>query len=302
MRFTINEILAEAIMNSTPAVIVEGVDDIEVYDVIKNDVNSSFNVIAVENIDDYVEGCQGVKDAMDDVNSLVNTSAFNYRNYIVGIIDKDVCDFRNEVPNNDFIFHLKYYSIESYFCTNEIVGEILKLSTRTTENLISDDTKDVVFNSVAERLKVLYLLSLEALKGAVDSNYESLVKYSFPIGRFIKNNDVITGVNSKEEELLLFAQQLGLSNELSSMKRFVRGKWLIFLYCFELENALKNISGNCHEHGVETCQYCAVEAFDKCLYRLKDGFTHKTIRNSVYNFTDKIDFSDVKNRLQEMVA
>ncbi|MEH8173571.1 hypothetical protein [Aeromonas veronii] len=62
-----DEILNEAIISGTPILIVEGIDDIQVYEDISDHAGKQVEVYAVENIGNLSEGCRGVIDCIRTV-------------------------------------------------------------------------------------------------------------------------------------------------------------------------------------------------------------------------------------------
>ncbi|MGQ6466019.1 hypothetical protein ACUNEK_06565 [Serratia sp. IR-2025] len=119
MKYEISEILNTAIMTKSISVIVEGVDDIQVYYGIAKSANKIVEIFPIETIDGYAPGCNHIVTAMDDILELPKANV-NIDNYIIGIIDKDVKDFRGEMPTNPLILTLKHYSMESHFVDKKV--------------------------------------------------------------------------------------------------------------------------------------------------------------------------------------
>ncbi len=287
-------------MTKTPTVVVEGIDDVPVYDNLAEQLEGTFQILAVENIDGYSAGCDGVTSAMDYINGL-SPSKFNYKKFIVGIIDKDIKDYRGEISSNGYIFPLKYYSMESHFVCREITNELIKFSTKTTSGMRGEVLESYVYNKVISSLNLLYLISLEALKGGIDRNYTAEVSFSSNVGRF-KDPTLISRIREKEELLLSFAHSLELSFSIESMRKFVKGKWLLEVFCIEIEKVIKTLSLECSNNEFDTCQFCISEAYDKCLYKIKDGINHKVIKCHAMNFTNNSNFEYIKSKLNEMVS
>ena len=87
--YEIDEILNEAIITGVPALIVEGIDDISIYDNLALKVPFEYEVYAVENIEGFSEGCEQVILAVEELNTL-ESEAHELTNHVLGVIDKDV--------------------------------------------------------------------------------------------------------------------------------------------------------------------------------------------------------------------
>ena len=76
-KYEIDEILSMAIMTKTAHVLVEGVDDVRIYEKLSS---GDCEVYAIESIEGYSGGCDFVKDAIQDLNSIdMNRITIFYR-------------------------------------------------------------------------------------------------------------------------------------------------------------------------------------------------------------------------------
>ncbi len=275
--YEIDELLNEAIMTSIPILIVEGIDDISIYSKLANKVPFDVEVYAVENIEGYGEGCSHVIKAIKELNRLPNSN-HNLSNHILGIIDKDVRDFRGELPEVEPILVLNYYSIESHFVSKTIIKHILTLCTKANKELITDDLCELIMDEIEIKLIDLYYFSLESLKNAIEPDYEENFSYSFSCGR-IKDSNTRELVLSKKDELDIFAVDMGVIPCLDTLKCITKGKWLIDVFSSELICSINNLKNQCKENRISSCKSCVTEAYDKCLYRIKDGFTKGAIKS-----------------------
>ena len=116
MRYDLEETIIAGLMCNKPVVIVEGQDDIKFYDNIAtlNDLN--VDICAVETIEGYSEGCEQVINAMAQAESLIHNDD-SLKMYIMGIIDRDVRQYLNNVPEMENLLVLKYYSYETHLIT-----------------------------------------------------------------------------------------------------------------------------------------------------------------------------------------
>ncbi len=293
--YEIDEILNEAVMTGVPTIIVEGIDDIEIYNEIARSVPFDVEVYAVEYIDGFGEGCEQVIKALKELNEIPNTKN-NLMNHVLGIIDKDVRDYRGEIPDVKPILILNYYSIESHFISKNIINSTLSLCSKASQELITDQLCTDIMNDVENKLLDLYYISLESLKHSLEKEYETSFRYSFTSGR-IQDQKIKAVIASKKEELDKFACDQGLEPSLETLKSITKGKWLIDVFSYELINIIKSLQGLCETHKILTCKSCIIKAYDKCLYRIKDGINNNTIKSLAITNTDGTDFKYIIDRI-----
>ena len=296
IQYEIDEVLNEAIMTGVPALIVEGVDDIPIYSQITSKISFKTEIYAVETIQGYSEGCEQVISAITDLNALPNQ---NYRlpNHILGIIDKDVRDYRGELPQIEPILVLNYYSIESHFVSKSIIEHTLKLCTKANRELITEELVQIIMDEIETKLLDLYYFSLESLRKSLERDYNADFSYSYSCGRI---NDVVvkSKICSKKDELDKFASNHNLQPNLNALKKITKGKWLIDVFSSELLKSINNLQEKCKEDLIVTCKSCATNAFDKCLYRIREGFTKKTINSLILSNTDSSEFTYIIDRIR----
>ncbi|HHQ6588658.1 TPA: hypothetical protein ACSTLS_000181 [Serratia fonticola] len=299
MKYLLGEIVTQSIMTKTPTIVVEGIDDVKIYDSIVRSIGRNSFVLPVECISEYSEGNEHVIKAMNFVSQLP-MSKYSYKDYILGIIDKDVRDFRGELPENELILALSVYSIESHFVNKESILYFIEETTRATSDLISEKLEDVIISEVMANFEDLYIFSLDALRGAMDDTYESYLGYSSSEGRIINEVD-IQEIRKRRDELIAFSTSIGVEYGLESLKRIAKGKWILFLFCYQLEKAIKSLPKKCKSHEVASCRVCIAD-IEKCLYKIKEGINHKTIKNLLVN---KVHFSEmdyIRDRIGSLSA
>lgn len=296
--YEIDELLNEAVMTGVPILIVEGIDDISIYSDVSQKVTFDVEVYAVETIEGYGEGCDQVIAAVEELNTLQNDS-HNLSNHILGVIDKDVRDFRGEIPDIDPILVLNYYSIESHFVSKTIVEYILHLCTKVDKELITDGICQIIMDEIETKLLDLYYFSLESLKNSLEVDYDAKFSYSFSCGR-INDQHTRELVLSKRAILDDFATENNLRPCLDTLKAITKGKWLIDVFSTELIGSINNLKKKCEEQVISSCRSCITEAYDKCLYRIKDGFTKKTIKSLALSNVNGSEFNYIIERITNM--
>lgn len=293
--YEIDELLNEAVITGVPVVIVEGIDDISIYDEISTRVPFDVEIYAIENIEGFSEGSYQVISAIEDLNSLPNDKHV-LSNHILGIIDKDVRDYRHEIPEVEPLLILNYYSIESHFVSKNVISNILILSSKTNRDLVSDELCSGMMGEIETGLLELYYFSLESLRNSIEPTYAESFAYSYAAGR-IYDDQTRQNVLDKQHELDAFATSLAISPSIDTLKSISKGKWLIDIFSQKLLDNMEGLQEKCAESSIKTCKSCISQAFDKCLYRIKDGFTKKTIKNLVLSNVEGADVKYIADRI-----
>ena len=294
MAFEIDEILNEAVMTGVPSVIVEGIDDISIYECISKRLPFSVEVYPVEYIDGFGEGSKEVLRAIEEI-ELVPSSVHRVADHVLGVIDKDVREFRNEMPVSDAVLMLKHYSIESHFASKDVIRFIMTLCTKSTRNMVTDELCDHLIHKVESRLVQLYYFSLDSLKNAVVKGYESDFRYSYGYGR-LKDQKIRALIDAKKNDLDLFAVSVNVSCSMTAVKGIARGKWLIEVFAEELLSCIVGLQELCREEVVQSCQCCSGGFFEKCLYRLRDGINKNTIKSLAFSHVEGEEFEYIYER------
>lgn len=301
MKYEIGEVLNTAIMTNTISVIVEGADDIQLYDSIAKSADKTAEIYPVESIEGFSPGCSSVISAMDEIISLPQTR-WNHQKYIIGIIDKDVKDFRNEMPSNPLILTLCYYSMESHFVGKDILPKLLQLYTKIPNSLITDELIDHYFQLLSLDDEDFYLVSLESLRSALDPTYTSDFSYSYSEGRIFSSHD-ISNVREKKNSLLAFAGTHGLTNNLSDLKKFSKGKWLLHYFCHKALEGLEQLKIKCGTYPVNPCIICSTQGKSEnhCLYKTKDAITTRNIKSSITSNIFLPEFDYIRDTFKQMI-
>lgn len=294
----IEEIFTAAIMSSTPAIIVEGMHDLKTYTSIAQSAVDVVDVHPVELIEGYSPGCKDVVDAVRALYSLDHRT-HPVENFVLGIIDRDAREYRGELPSEDAILALDYYSLESHFVNCEVLAAFLKQFTRTHESKFGADFSRRAFEEISEGLLDLYYFSLEALKRAVQPAYAGDFRYSDSIA-CRKQEAIRAKIMAKQHELDQFASGLGIQANLDSLLKIANGKWLLTVFCELTEALFKKLPNYCGQFGAEQCTYCRHEVFNQCTYRAHEGVTHKTLYSQAAESWRVSALDYVRNRISVM--
>ncbi|HFZ8994406.1 TPA: DUF4435 domain-containing protein [Citrobacter freundii] len=301
MKYEISEILNTAIMTRTISIIVEGVDDIQVYDGIAKSANKVAEIYPIETIDGYSPGCNHVVKAMDDILEIPQSNT-SHSNFIIGIIDKDIKDFRGELPVNPLVLTLKYYSMESHFIHKDALPNIFELITKTPRSLITTRFIEHLYEHIEINNEDFFLVCLESLKNSLLNEYESDFAYSYSEGRIFSEEDV-RKVRLKRNELLAFADSLSISNNIDDLKKISKGKWLLHFFCVKTLRAAQQYKDLCGTPPVQQCVMCTGNGHSSqhCLYKLKDAITTKNLKHLLKSNVWLQDFDYIRNKLNSMI-
>lgn len=295
MNYDIEELFTTAIMIDKPMLIVEGVDDIKIYENITERINREYDVYAIENIPNYSEGCEEVIRAINDLQTKINENEKNGK-YILGIIDADVRHFKNSIPNMKELFVLKYYSIESHFISRSNLKVLIGELTYNGNKNISKEVLDYCESDLEKRLKELYYYSLDALKNAVVKNYISTIGYSDNPG-LLYNGSKWPIIEKKKRNLDYFAKKFSLNYDLKNIKRITKGKWLLFYYSSSVLNKLITLKDACRDNKIPQCQYCKRGNYSKCLYKLNASYNVDLIQRKLLTYYDNNELKYIYDRL-----
>jgi len=286
-------------MSSTPAVIVEGINDIKIYNSIAKSINRCVEVYAVEAIKGYSAGCGHVINAVKAL--YASAESVLVEDFVIGIIDRDTREFRGELPVEKAFLVLNYYSVESHFVDPEIVRKSISTYTLAGDDAVSEEMIDALFSKIEQKLYDLYYFSLESLRFALDGNYNSDYRYSFANNRR-KQDPAMSNVRAKIHELDSFAASLNIRCSLSDLKKISTGKWLLGAFSEEIYILLTNFKIYCGKFGAKKCQYCKREILDTCTYKIKEGISNKTIYSLAFEHTGLTSLDYVRDRFSSVSA
>ncbi len=290
-KYEIDEILNMAIMTKTAHVLVEGIDDVSIYEDLSPE---DCEVYAIETIEGYTGGCGAVIEAIEFLNNIDAQGIL--RKYVVGIIDRDAEVFISGEKQMPGLFTLNQYSIESHFVNNEILKKIILQVTNISEKQVQPSINAI---DCIDNIDDIYYFSLEALNGATNSSYASIVGYSSKIGRR-KDPSTMQQIRSKTDLLNSVANRFGLSRELSSLKLLVKGKWLLLCFSEGLEKLIRSLPEKCKSAEIIQCKVCQFKNTSSCLFKIKDGISNQSIYSLALNIKENHELEYIKSMLHRI--
>lgn len=293
-----DELLNEAIMSETPIVVVEGVDDVPVYENLCFSIDGNHEVIAIQNLKGKHEGSKSVVSFIEEINMLDFSGELE--KYIIGIIDRDARFYRNELSVMPGLFVLKWYSMESHFITQEAVKSVLTQCTGLSRKLITNALIDEIYHEVVSAMMPLYFVGLESLRKACEVDYLSIATYSMNIDH-LKNTGAYDRVLDKKQELSEFALSKSINHDVNGLFEVCKGKWLLNEFSSILIKKIKALKIRCGAREIECCQFCHVEASSLCSYKFESNYDTAQIRSIIKRHEGFTMFGYLKQRLDYMV-
>lgn len=297
---TIHQILANAKMNKIKLVLVEGKDDVKKYEYIL--INSDkvtddrfidqVQIIPIEiiaqsdkdgnviyetgKVKRYTENCEGIISALSDINKNIeeNKITINIEKYLLGIIDKDVRNHREDIsllPNT--LFLLPYYSIESFYVNMKSVEVVLKKSIQRPSLIEEELIRELFIDSLNNTIDFLYYPVIDSYLNSIHPNQKVLFGYKKEYG-YIKDN--FSRLISDEIKNELDSRKI-IDKNIETFQDICKGKW--FLECW-LENLIENIKklpNLCRQNQIQQCIYCAGSIESKCEYKIQLSSSKKDL-------------------------
>ena len=302
MKYDLEETIIAAFMNRQPVVIVEGQDDIKFYDNIASLNNISVDVQAIEMIDGYSEGCEQVCNAMDAFSNIVHNDG-RLKRYAIGIIDRDVRQYLDEIPSNDNLLILKYYSYETHLITDATIKRVIEQMTMVPGSLITDEVVQLVKQNFYDSSRKLFYFSLEALKKRFDNSYEAAVEYGENGGALVgKGRGYKWGLlEHKISSLNQFANMHDINE--NDLKYIAKGKWFLATWCDYLIKIVRELQNLCGT-SIPECKYCRTNRKDKCLWRVSSTFQREQIKSLLYTrqFIDEDEVKYIADFIKEKLC
>ncbi|MDI5996156.1 DUF4435 domain-containing protein [Pseudomonas sp. MDMC216] len=295
LQLAADELLQTAIMGDLPIVIVEGLDDVRLYEAFAEQAGVQCDIVASENILAEKEGCEGVIKNIEIIESTAD--GFDVSRYILGIIDRDARYYRGEVPASAAIMMLDFYSIESHFISKETVRRVIESTLHAPGRLTQQIDSEAAYSAIISKLMDIYHVSLEALKKACVNGYNSEIGYSDKI-RSVFLSGALPRILAKRAALDSFAQTMNISNCWDDLLLICKGKWLLDLFCDYLYDFISNLPQDCAAGKIMQCQYCSNNVSVKCLYRWRENYNSAHLRGMMLGYVDLPNFTYIRTRLQ----
>ncbi|RKT91118.1 UNVERIFIED_ORG: hypothetical protein C7432_3621 [Pantoea allii] len=293
-----DELLNEAIMSKTPILVVEGVDDVPLYENLCFSLGGNHEVIAIQNLKGKHGGSKSVVNFIEEVNMLGFSGELE--KYIIGVIDRDARFYRGELNALPGLFVLKWYSMESHFITHDAIKVVLGQCTGLSRKLITDELINNIYDEIMELIMPIYFVGLESLRNACENEYASLASYSMSIDH-LKNTGAFDKILTKKQELDEFASSKSIDSSVNGLFEVCKGKWLLNEFSSILIKKIKSLKFRCGAKEIECCQFCHIEASSLCSYKFESNYDTAQIRSIIKRHEGFTMFDYLKQRLSHMI-
>lgn len=307
-KYDLADLLTESIIRKTPFLLVEGVDDIQIYENIAEKIDKKIDIYIINNIKEYdTAGCDNVIKAIYNLQPKLAERADNIYHFL-GIIDRDARPYQGVQEGEiDFtqlldkgLFMLKYYSIETYFATRNNLRKIIRKHTSLTSDMITEELLNLVeteFNNIKNEL---YFISLEALKNACITDYDGIVGYSNDqINEERRRQYFNQQLIEKRNDLNAFAADSELTE--NDLKQICKGKWFLKNYIHKTYSKIQSLSSLCVANRINQCQSCIAQNHNSCLYKHIQGYNVSNVYNDILEYVDDAECEDIIGRIRMLV-
>lgn len=301
LKYDLFEIMASAIMLN-PVVIVEGKDDYQIYSNIIKLIHKKIDVYQVNQFENYSAGCENVIDCIRILQDKFAEREDNVHK-LLGIIDRDSRIYRNTLPSNLLgLFVTKFYSIETYFVSSNVLKGLISKMTYVTEEDVNDELVEIINREFDILADELYVISLEALKNACTLEYNALVSYETAEASVVSKNSREYLMNSllvKNEALSEFAAEKNVSK--SDLKLIAKGKWYLYAVAYVATKVITGFKKSCEIGEIQQCKSCVVGNFNDCLLnRKQSNYSVESVRNMMMEVIDLRELSDLVEVLNSL--
>lgn len=287
----------------SPLVIVEGVDDVPIYEaIVKVADKANLIIYPIEYFDGYSEGCESLIKAISDSQSFFTGTA-NAEQLFLGIIDADSRKYRTLQPNEidinllKGIFVLKYYSIETYFATRVNLSRFIIHHTLLSEKEVTNEILDFVEKTHFHDLSELYYISLECLQKILDQSYNAAVTYGEKsIKEDKQRKHIMSVLATKITDLDSFAQAKSLS--INDIRAFCKGKFYLYSFVYKTYQQIQNLQNDCGV-AVPKCQNCLIIA-KNCKYVPNAKLQYDSVYQHFLTLVDEEECADLIQKFRAL--
>lgn len=305
MKYNLHQLLAKAIMQKVPLIVVEGEDDRPFYLRIVEAEGRKAQVMPGELIKRadnsyYTPGCTGVIEIVEDVQGDIARNPL-CKKYFLGIIDGDYRRYaEGERLEPECLFVLRYYSYESHFITANAVKQLIAYTTRVGMQDITDEIIEHIMESTKRVMDDMYLVGLEILNERMNPlRVKLFAEDTKPETLYQEKNGttIMDMVLEKEEELLRFAESEGIVRE--DIRSVVKGKYLLYAFTKTVYEQIGKLGDKCRNGQIEQCDYCKNGKFEHCIWKVKNQMKRSEYNHVIIDISwrTESEIGYIRNRL-----
>jgi hypothetical protein len=255
MRIDFHDAVKSAVMTKRPLIVVEGKDDLSIYIDLINGNSSKYNIKPIEYFKNCNPGCSEIENKVTYLNSKYRDEHIAYK-YFKGIVDSDAKPFRSEMNVRAGVLYLNTYSFENCFVTEKSIIETIKTLTSVSKEQLNLQLTTKIIDLINTKVEEFYYITLEALRNAVEEDYNSLLGFSDGYERFLYDANQKLLLEARYSDLDAFAQRHNISNgSILHMKKFCKGKWHLHFFLKSLLHFLRELHQACGQD-ITQCPLC----------------------------------------------
>lgn len=302
LKYDIYDQISLAKSEKTPFIIVESIDDRQIYDRLARQIEKNATVYQVSEFDEYTNGCTAVIDLVQKIQPDFQENAID--KYVLGIIDRDARPYKDQqdwegVQNLQGLFILKYYSIETYFANRQSLAKMLTKITYATPQDLREELLDYFLAKEQETLPMLFYISLDALKEHClgKEQYKAFNIYDEKESTVVDSNRFRrfeeTVLPNKKADLDHFRLEKGIA--LEEAKLVIKGKWYLYHFVWAFYQQSTHFKDQNFPFEVNK------QLFER---KAQKGMLSVQVEQLYYVIMEEIDeteFSDIIERLRNLI-
>lgn len=325
---TFKSLISKCNIKKRGLVIVEGHTDKKIYDKIIHEAitrdNKKYEIKSVKEFEEINSGgCNQIINLLELNKDYLESNPIT-KEIVLAFIDGDAKLYRGENRQlcefEDFIFKLRYYSIESYCFSEKCLQNILEQYLVGTEGEISKFTPVVyknIIENISENAFNLAILCILNDRGIIDSD----LSYGTSEGIFTEGERFYDTLNKEreiyKEQINSFINEQSLECNFETIKIITKGKHLLYLISKELSNQINLLNNEkvCNTYLTsksfeEICctkiNECSKEKCSLSLEYLPGNPFRKGVIVSIFNssikkFIDHNECVEIVNALQRVI-
>lgn len=299
LKRSLSEHIAEALICKEIFVLVEGVDDIPIYEEILSRIKKDHYVESFSNLSDKGCGCDCIIEAITEYHkNTLDHSKYAYD--WIAILDRDIRHIRGTIPNHKNIFVLKSYSIENYFINKTTIECILR--TCTNCGTLSTKAAEEIYIDIISDTDDLLTITAEAILNGLYRDYCGYTKFSLKWGAVSKNKSTIHNLSEDKEFILKNAQDIGFPKSNQDILQTAKGKWALKWFSEKIAKRIEDALTLCGHNTIPICQSCTAGNHTECRFTPHEKLHAKQIYAIAKTCTNCSELSELTEQLRTTIT
>jgi hypothetical protein len=302
-RYSVIELLRQAIKEEVPVVIVEGKNDVRIYEQLAEHVKKEVCVQPIGLVKWSAQSnCAEIIRLFKQERFQLAIKKNDNAKWIMGVIDGDAYQYKPpkfQIHGIVGLFKLSLYSFESYFVSSDNLKDLISRITNINKKQITNISVNYFLDKFQTIKNRLIKASVESLRIFWNDSYNPKYTYGKSWDAIYKNdNGYIDNLLSSEEvEINKFIQDNSIDGE-RDYKKIINGKWLINSFYKCVLDILTILDKDCQKISVDRCMYCMSKKIelDKCQWKPSAKYSnYEQLRPFLDLCLDNPEFDEIKN-------